>query len=238
MIDHDLPLASSAPPASVEHPGLLLAMLTDGRLPVGAHTQSGGLEQAVVAGVVEAEVPMYLMARLRTVVVVEAATAVVARHHVLQGRDLGPVMKAWAARTPSGALRENSCAQARGLLRLARTLWSSPADAAGWDSLPPGPCRPVAMGAVAAVAGLDARQLVQWVGYDDCATVASASLKLMPTDPAKPAGWLLATLGEIDELAARLEHLSDPADIPAPSAPLIDHWAEAHHLTRTRMFRA
>jgi len=222
----------------IAHPGLLLAMLTDGRLPIGAHTQSGGLEQAVVAGLVEAEVPTYLVARLRTVVVVEAATAVVARHHILHGHDLGPVMEAWAARTPSGALRENSRSQARGLLRLARTLWNSSADAGVWDSLPLSPCRPLVLGAVAAVAGLQARELARWVGYDDCATVAYASLKLMPTDPAKPAGWLLAALGEIDELAARLEHLRDPAKIPAPSAPFIDHWAQAHTLSRTRMFRA
>ena len=60
----------------------------------------------------------------------------------------------------------------------------------------------------------------------------------MPAEKKAAAIVVAAVATEEDELAARLEHLSDPADIPAPSAPLIDHWAEAHHLTRTRMFRA
>jgi urease accessory protein len=61
---------------SAEYLGLLLA---DGRLPVGAHTQSAGVEPAMQGGLALDQLPDYLAVRLRTVTEVEAATAVVAR---------------------------------------------------------------------------------------------------------------------------------------------------------------
>ena len=55
-------------------------LLSDARLPTGAHTQSAGLEPAINAGMPATDVPRYISARLRTVVAVEAGAAVVARH--------------------------------------------------------------------------------------------------------------------------------------------------------------
>ena len=54
----------------------LALLLADGRLPVGAHTQSAGVEPALVAGMRLDQGPEYARARLRTVTEVEAAAAV------------------------------------------------------------------------------------------------------------------------------------------------------------------
>src|SRR5690606_19945833 len=66
--------------ASGPSPDYLRLLLSDGRLPTGAHTQSGGVEPAFAAGMRLEQVPDYLRLRLRTVTEVEAATSVVARH--------------------------------------------------------------------------------------------------------------------------------------------------------------
>jgi urease accessory protein len=140
---------------------VLLALLADARLPTGAHTQSAGLEPALRAGLHPDRVPEYLAARLRTVVRVEAATAVVARHAALRavGRlsvggpgDVADVAAAtaalavveaeWAARTPSGALRRSSEQLGRGYLRLVRRLWAGHPALAALEAVPRGPAGP------------------------------------------------------------------------------------------------
>jgi urease accessory protein len=114
----------------------MLALLADARLPTGGHTQSAGLEPALRAGMPPARVPDYVRARLASVTRVEAATAVVARHAALAAgpvpdgaaspaaRDLADTWIAWAARTPSSALRDTSQRLGRGYLRLLRRLWA------------------------------------------------------------------------------------------------------------------
>jgi urease accessory protein len=160
---------------------LLLMLFADARLPVAGHTQSAGLEAAVQHGLTSAEVPAYMSARLATTVRVEAGTAVVALHRLDHELPLEPVVAAWAARTPSHALRRTSRAQGRAMNRLSASLWADGAAVrrvARLDGCP----RPVALAGAAAAAGLDALSLARLVGYDDVQTVASASLKLLPRD--------------------------------------------------------
>ncbi|HRD59739.1 MAG TPA: urease accessory protein UreF, partial [Nocardioides sp.] len=73
--------------------------------PAAGHTQSGGLEPGLADGLDPHNLPAYVRSRLATVVRTEATTAVVARHHALAGSSLDPVEAAWAARTPSDAMR-------------------------------------------------------------------------------------------------------------------------------------
>jgi urease accessory protein len=216
-------------------PELLLMLLADARLPVAGHTQSGGLEPAVRSGLVD--VPGFLRARLATVARVEAATAVVALHHLRNGLGLAAVEQAWAARTPSAAMRRTSRAQAKALLRLARRIWpDSPAVRAvdGVDA----PSRALVLGAAAASAGLGPRSLARLVGYDDVQTVASAALKLLPLDPADVACWVHDALPVIEALADDVAGCVEPAQIPAAGAPQLEAWAEAHAQTTRRLFSA
>ncbi|WP_331772749.1 urease accessory protein UreF (plasmid) [Embleya sp. NBC_00888] len=212
---------------------LLLALLGDARLPSGGHTQSAGLEPALRAGTTSADVPAYLRTRLRTVIRVEAGTAVVARAVAADGGDLAEVEAAWAARTPSRALRTNGRRLGRGYLRVLQTLWPGPLDARArtWS-------RPIVLGLLAHRAGMDSADLARLVGYDDAQTVTAALLKLEPQDPLLITAWVNDLLPDIDELAGQVAHLRTPEQIPAHGAPLIERWAETHDTTTERLFSA
>lgn len=203
-------------------------LLADARLPVAGHTQSAGLEPALRDGVTD--VAAYLELRLRTVTRVEAGTAVVALHRIRQGLALAPVEAAWAARTPSPAMRATSRLQARGLVRLGSRLWTMPPLEA--------PSRAVALAALASAVGLSPVALARLVGYDDAQTVASAALKLAPLDPADATGWVVAAMPRLESLARDVAHLTEPGDIPATGAPQIERWAEAHASASRRLFSA
>lgn len=216
---------------------LLLMLLGDARLPVAGHTQSAGLEPAVQHGLSGAEVPLYIAARLATTVRVEAGTAVVALHQLVRELPLEPVVSAWAARTPSAALRRTSRTQARALNRLGGRLWPDAEPVARAAALPGVP-RPVALAAAAAAVGLNPVSLARLVGYDDVQTVASAALKLLPLDPAVATGWVHDALPAVTSTAASVARLTDPADIPATAAPQTELWAEAHARSTRRLFSA
>lgn len=249
------------PPTTV-----LFALLADARLPTGGHTQSAGLEPALLAGLSVADVPGYVGGRLATVTRTEAAVAVVARHVVTADPDervagLRAVWEAWAARTPAPALRETSQRLGRGYLRLAHRLWVAHPAVVALDAAvvaertrlaasvpvlagPVGrsdraqPPRPLVLGVVGACVGLDARQVAQLVGYDDVQTIASATLKLAPVDPAEATGWVVAAAPTVEAMAAGVAHLTDPGDIPASGAPLLEEWAQQHARRTERLFSA
>ena len=213
----------------------LALLLADARLPAAGHTQSAGLEPGLAHGLDPAGLRAYCRTRLATVVRTEAAAAVVARHHVLAGLDLGPVEAAWAARTPSDAMRATARALGRGLHRLARRTW--PAAAGHW-SAQDRPPRALVLGAIAAAAGLPAVELARVVAYDDVQTVLAAALKLLPLDPADGTAWCIELLADIDALADEVSALTSAADIPATGAPEIEAWAQAHARATRRLFSA
>ena len=133
------------------HQDLMLMLLADARLPVAGHTQSGTVESALAHGLAASDIPGYLRTRLRSVTLVEAGTAVVARHFAIERTDLADVDVAWAARTPSAALRGTSRGQGKTLRRLAGRLWP--------ESVKPlatvaAPSRATVLGAVAGHLGL------------------------------------------------------------------------------------
>lgn len=216
---------------------LVLMLLADARLPVAGHTQSGTLEPALRQGLRPDQVEDYIATRLATVTRVEAGTAVVALHHLRAGLQLSSVETAWAARTPSPAMRGSSRAQGRALLRLARKLWADDPGVAVVSALTQS-SRAVAVAAVAAACGIPAAPLARLIGYDDIQTVASAALKLLPLDPADVAAWVLRALPTVDVIAAELAPLTSPEHIPANGAPQIEEWAEAHARTTRRLFSA
>jgi urease accessory protein len=217
-------------PSSEPSPELVAMMLADARFPSGGYAQSAGLEPAVRAGLTD--VPLFAAARLRTLAAVDAGTAVVARHVALAGGSLADVEDAWAARTPSRPLREAARLTGRGYLRLAGRLWPDVLQ------LLPGPVapRPVVVGVVGAVTGLEPAQVARLVGYDDVQTVASAALKLLPLDPAEVAQWVVALHGAVERLVVSVAGLTAPDDIPDRGAPAVDVHAEQHRREEMRLF--
>ncbi len=223
---------------------LMMMWLADARLPTGAHTQSAGLEAALNAGLAVARIPDYIDARLATVVAVEAGAAVVARRYAcaetaapasLAGR-LTNVETAWRVRTMSPALRETSALLGRGYLRLLGRLWPE-STAVQALSMVARPGRAVVLGVAAACCGLSAGRLARIIGYDDAQTIAAAALKLCPLDPVDVSRWSIIAAPAIASMADRVTDLSDPADIPAAAAPLIEQWAQVHATTAQRLFR-
>lgn len=216
---------------------LLMMLLADARLPVAGHTQSGGLEPAVQQGLTADAVPLYLAARLQSVLRVEAGTAIVALRHFNRDLPVEPVVRSWAARTPSPALRKASRTQARAFTRISNRLWPDSAYLARLEALVGAP-RPVAVAAAAATVGLSARSLAHLIGYDDVQTVSAAALKLLPLDPSTATGWVHDILPEIAALAEDVAGLGDPTLIPADSGPQIEVWAQAHAVSSRRLFSA
>ena len=218
----------------------MLMLLSDARLPTGAHTQSAGLEPAMNAGMPAADVPRYMSARVRTVAAVEAGAAVVARHLSLGEEPktgLARVDQAWRARTISPALRETSVLLGRGYRRLVTRLWPGHPAAEALAGMQM-PCRAVVLGVAAACAGLEPAQLARLIGYDEAQTISAAALKISPMDPVEATTWVIGAHHEIEAMATAVAYFTDPDDIPTFGAPLIEQWAEIHATTTQRLFRA
>jgi urease accessory protein len=217
----------------------LTMLLADGRLPTGAHTQSGGVEPALHAGMRVADLPDYLTVRLRTVTEVEAGVAVLARHAWLAASDhrIGALTEldlAWRARTVSDALREAADLLGRSYLRMAGSVWDlhELTDAGRtW-------CRAVVVGVTAAAAGLPAPDTARLVAFEDVQTVLAAALKLVPFDPGQNVAWAVAARPEVERLVRRVADLTCTEALPASTAPLLEQWGQHHRSTERRLFRA
>jgi urease accessory protein len=220
----------------------LALLLADSRFPSGGYAHSLGLEQAVAEGLTD--VPAFVRARQRLVAAADARVAVAARR-VAAGdessatrasRALLALDDEWCARCPSPELRVAARRLGAQLLRSAATVWPDERIVAYRDASTATP-RPVALGVVGAVAGLDDEAVALLSLYDDAATVTSAALKLLPLDPAVTARWL-AELAPALERAAR-EATADPrpvADQPAPAAVALEVAAPIHQARRERLF--
>jgi urease accessory protein len=199
----------------------LMLVLADSRFPAGAHAHSLGLEQAVADGLTD--VPAFAAARLRLVAEADARVAVAARRG-----DVETAEREWLARCPSPILRDVGIRLGAQLLRSAAEIW---------DVTPRRTPRPVALGIVAAAAGIDDEGVALLALYDDAATVTSAALKLLPLDPAHTTRWLSELAPRMALAARAIAADKRPlADQPAPAAIALELAASVHHQTRERLF--
>ncbi|WP_229072481.1 urease accessory protein UreF [Actinoplanes sp. DH11] len=208
-----------------------LLLLTDGRLPAGGHAHSGGLEAQVAAGRVGdvAALGGFLRGRLATGGLVSAAFAAAACGDVSRCGELDAGLD---ARTPSPALRKASRAQGRALLRAGRAMWSL-SGAAGRD-----PHQPVALGVLAAAAGLGPGEAAVAAAHGTITGPASAAVRLLGLDPYAVHALLARLAPDCDRIAAvAAARYRDPVDdLPAAGAPLLDIGAEHHATWEVRLF--
>jgi urease accessory protein len=204
--------------------GVLL--LTDGRTPTGGLSHSGGVEEAVRAGIVtdEASLLELLEARLETAGLLAGGLAAAACVAANDPAALELLDVEADARMPSEAARAASRAQGRGLLRLARASWPHPAYAPGGPvgerphhSIVLGVATHAALGTPAEAASLAALASISGP--------ASAAVRLLGLDPIAVTG-LLARLGPRSEQIAERALLAD--DLPATGHPLFDVFAQRH----------
>ncbi|WP_116449339.1 urease accessory protein UreF [Blastococcus litoris] len=203
-----------------------LLTLADSRLPAGGHTHSGGVEQAVAAGLVHdpGSLAAFLLRRLTTSGAVAAGLAAGA----CAGGDLAALDDEADARTPSPALRLASRQQGRGLVRVARRAWPSGA----WDGLPDRPHHPVALGVAAAAAGLTPRDAAHAAAYLSISGPATAAQRLLAMDPLAVAALTARLSPDVDAVA----EAAVDAGLPAATDPLLDLLAEVHAVRRDTFF--
>ena len=203
-----------------------LLTLADSRLPTGGHVHSGGVEDAVQHGLLTdvVTVEAFLRRRIRTTGLVAAGLAAAA----CAGDELAVLDAEADARTPSPAQRAASRAQGRGLLRLARSTWpDSP-----WAALGPRPHHPVALGVVAAAAGLGRHDAALAAVYVTMTGSATAAQRLLALDPGQVAACTLQLSALCDEVA----ELGCAQGLPAASDPLLDLLAERHAFRQDTLF--
>jgi urease accessory protein len=215
--------------------GLLLA---DSRFPAGSYAHSLGLEQAVSEGLGADDVAAFIGARLRLVGAADAAVSVAARRAGALGHGdaLADLDAEHAARCPSPVLREAARRLGAQLLRSAATAWPS-ATIERYRAVSRSTPRPVALGVVAAAAGLDDHEVATVALYDDGATVASAALKLHGLDPAQTARWLADLAPWIEATAREIAADDRPvAHQPPPAAVGLELAASRHAQRTERLF--
>jgi urease accessory protein len=206
-----------------------LLTLADSRLPAGGHAHSGGVEQAIAAGVVHdpGSLAAFLRRRLATSGAVAAGLAAAA----CRGGDPSSLDAEADARTPSPALRTASRQQGRGLVRVGRRAWPSNA----WEVLPALPHHAIALGVAAAVAGLRPRDAAQAAAYLSISGPATAAQRLLAMDPLTVAAVTARLAPEIDAVAGRCRN-GHFGTLPAATDPLMDLLAEVHAARKDRFF--
>jgi urease accessory protein len=211
-----------------------LLTLADSRLPAGGHTHSGGVEQAIAAGIVTdpASLALFLRRRLATSGAVAAGLAAAACRAVDGGPDergaaLAALDAEADARTPSPALRAASRQQGRGLVRVGARAWPHPA----WGELPAQPHHPLPLGVAAAAGGLTDRDAAAAAAYLSISGPATAAQRLLAMDPITVAAVTARLAAEVDEVAA-----AAALELPAAADPLLDLLAEVHLARKDRFF--
>jgi urease accessory protein len=211
----------------------LLLLLADSRFPSGSYAHSLGLEQAVASGLTD--VPAFMASRSRLVAETDARFAVEARRAAAADHMESPpaavarLNAEWHARCPSPLLRESARRLGAQLLRSAAAIWPV--------SAPPDTPRAVALGVVAAAAGLSDEETALLALYDDASTVASAGLKLLPLDPAVAASWVAELAPRLTIAARAIAADERPLeDLPAPAAVALELAAPVHQRSRERLF--
>ncbi|HYO37400.1 MAG TPA: urease accessory UreF family protein [Geodermatophilus sp.] len=240
-----------------------LLTLADSRLPAGGHAHSGGVEQAVAAGLVH-DPPSraaFLLRRLTTSGAVAAGLAAATtlsssgRH---RGQEPSPAALSPAGSSSGKPPAPASSSPVAALLQLdaeadART--PSPALRAAsrqqgrglvrvgrrawpspvWDVLPPAPHHPVALGVAAAAGGLAPRDAAAAAAYLSVSGPATAAQRLLAMDPLTVAAVTARLAPDIDAVAGRSLPRAD-GEMPADTDPLLDLLAEVHAARKDRFF--
>ena len=210
-----------------------LLALADSRLPAGGHAHSGGVEQAITAGVLgdPGSLAAFLRRRLTTAGAVAAGLAAAACRAADDAAALAALDAEADARTPSPAQRAASRQQGRGLVRVASRAWPDPA----WAALPAQPHHPLALGVAAATAGLTPRDAAHAAAYLAVSGPATAAQRLLAMDPITVAAVTARLSPEIDQVADAAA-VTTAGDLPATTDPLLDLLAEVHAARNDRFF--
>ncbi|QNJ90788.1 urease accessory protein UreF [Mycolicibacterium fluoranthenivorans] len=212
---------------SLHSPGLAtLLALADSRLPTGGHVHSGGMEEAITAGLVVdlATLRAYLRRRIRSQGLVTASLAVAVQTGTL---TVAAADAETDARTPAPAARSASRAQGRGLTRLAKRVWPEH----DWRPVGTKPHLAVAAGVVGIAASVAPEHTALSLVYTTMTGSATAAQRLLALDPADVAALTFALSPLCEQTAAAaVKELADLSD------PLLDVLAQQHAARERPLF--
>lgn len=224
----------------------LLLLLLDSRAPAGAHHHSGGMEAAVMTGLVTdlAGAEDFCRTRLRTSARVSAAFAAASCRSFINERGDVPAQLSlldieYEARIPSEATRRASRELGRGLSRLLRSVIPEADLATAFSRCAgPGPHQPLVLGAGVALAGGDPELAARAAALGACTGPASAAVRLLGLDPFGVQAMLARLAPEVDECATAAAEAAGlpPSLLPADGAPALDLLADYHLTAEVRLF--
>ena len=215
-----------------------LLLLADSRFPTGAHAHSAGVEASQARGDLcnVADLAAFLDGRLSTIAPVEAAFAAAACGG---GSSLAELDHELAIRTPSPRLRIVSRTLGRQLLRPAERAWPS----SDYQTLrtvhSDGPMQPIALGVVAAAAGLTPVDAALCSLHHLVGAVTTAAVRLLGLDPYEVHAIAARLAPRLDEIAVTAEQQaanSDPCELPSTTSVVADILAEHHATWEVRLF--
>ncbi len=206
-----------------------LLLLADSRTPTGAHAHSGGVEQAIGRGMVSdtPSLQWFIRRRLATAGVLASAAAAAACRGSGDPAALAALDLGVEVRTPSGALREASRNQGRGLRRLALRL-PVPLPDVGRR-----PHHPVMLGVLAGALGVPDRHAAAVAAQLTASGIAGAAQRLLALDPLEVTAGLIELADAVDRAAA---DGAGAAALPDLNDPLADLLAEEHYARKDRFF--
>lgn len=224
-----------------------MLLLADGRFPGGGNVHSGGVESAVADGRVadEASLESFLLGRLWTVGLMEAALAAATAARIADAAGVDEVVEALldldaeaGARLVAPPLREASRRLGRQIARAATRCWPNVSLAMLAEVLPAGAHFPVALGAVSAAAGLDPTDAARLAVHHGIMVPAQAGVRLLGLDPFAVAACCarLAAPGDAVVVEAVAAASRPGAELPARSSPVLDIAAVEHRASDVRLF--
>ena len=188
-----------------------LLLLADGRFPDGSHAHSYGMEAAVDAGRVHdvASLQAYIETRLWTTTRTDAAAAALTTRGEHAPDEVDAALE---LRMPGAAARAAS-----------RSLGRSP-------------LQPVALGAVAALAGCDAHEAAVCTAHSGAAGLATAALRLLGMDPFSVAAVLAELRDTVTAVADSVLEVATPDELPSTSTPFAELDPELQRTIEPRLF--
>jgi urease accessory protein len=212
-----------------------LLLLADSRFPTGAHAHSGGVEAAHARGDIDTvdDLAHFIDGRLASVASTDAAftAAACARTHAWAVLDAELV-----ARMPSPRVRSVSRSLGRQLLRPAERAWPSDVYAELRSLHTDGPLQPIALGAVAGVAGLSPIDAALCSLHHLVGTVTTAAVRLAGLDPFAVHALAARVAPRLERIASDVTERALAGDLPSTTSLLADILAEHHATWEVRLF--
>jgi urease accessory protein len=215
-----------------------MLLLADSRFPTGGHAHSAGVEASHGHGDISsvADLFVFLEGRLLTTGPVDAAFAAAACHSNARLDELDHEL---AIRTPSPRLRAVSRTLGRQLLRPAERAWPGGRYRPLRAVHPDGPMQPVALGVVAAAAGLAPADAALCSLHQLVGAITTAAVRLLGLDPFDVHALAARVADRLDELAERAADQAatcSACDLPATTSVLADILAQHHATWEVRLF--